>query len=276
MLQGDAAKKSNPFRKATPAVFVCGEPQEESLARIDYLHHHGPGWCLLSGPRGIGKTMLLTELARRARSRGESCELLNLGGDDVNDWLTLVADAWRIPQEPASTPTELRRRLEEHLIGFAAMNRPVWILADQAESWSPELVRGCRWLMAAAARHQLTLTVVIAGRDETEHGPARHEADLCLELWPWLEADCDRYVSQCLKRTGTTLAVSHDAISALHDRTSGVPGRLAKLCEWTWLAAQAESMEHIDADLIHAIAEELSPSAPRPSTYELSAAYGAW
>lgn len=276
MLPRSATRKfPSPFKNASTD-FVCGEPQEETLARIEYLKDRGPGWCLVTGPHGIGKSMLLTELARRAHCQGESCCLVNLAPCAGEDWLFLVADAWLIPSDSLATARELRRRLEEHMAGLAAINRPVWVLVDHVDAMTPELARGCRWLIAAAAQRRLPLTIVIAVCDETDQQPTLCEVDLVLELVPWDESDCTRYVEQYRQATESRLTVSPDAVSAMHERTSGVPGPLATLCEWTWLAAQAETLEVVDADLVHAVGDELSPSAPPRSTYDHSAAYGAW
>jgi type II secretory pathway predicted ATPase ExeA len=267
MTSSSRAKALNPFRKA--GRFVCGEPQDEALARIEYLSHHGAGWCLVGGPRGIGKSTLLTELARRASRRGEFCAQIDLGPSLDAAWWSLVAEAWGIE---APSPMEVRRRLEEHLIGLAALNRPAWLLIDHAEPLPAELVRGCRWLVAQAAQRCLKLLVAVAGDGELE---LCQQADLRLELWPWDATDSGEFIGQCLGAQETT-RFSDEAIMALQERTGGVPGTLAQLCEWTWLAAQAESARLIEADLVHAVADELLPSARKPPSYEMSAAYGAW
>ena len=276
MHHNEISKIANPYRKTDLSVFVCGETQEEAFARIDYLHHHGAGWCVVSGSHGSGKSMLLRELARRANRRGELCRELNLGDFNPANWLSLVADAWFLPTDATTTAVELRRKLEDELAGYAAINRPAWILVDDVDPFSPEFQRGCRWLVAAAAKRGLSLTVVLAGGDESDRSLLDSIADLQLELWPWEESDCHRYVTQSLQHTGTKLSFSREAISALHDRSGGIPGQLAKLCEWTWLAAHAEAIGQVDSDLILAVADELSPSKSPRSTYDHSAAYGAW
>ena len=153
------------------------------------------------------------------------------------------------------------------------MNRSQWLLVDQAEPVSTELIRGIRWLVSAAGSCSLSLIAVLTEHDA---GHPHSDADLRLELWPWEPADCRRYVEACLQRAKAAANVSDDAIAALHERTGGVPGTLAKLCEWTWLASQAESVIDIRGDLIHAVADELLPSDRRPPSYEMSAAYGGW
>src|SRR5262245_46008644 len=122
MLDNGASKPLNPFRSAAKSVFVRGEPQDEALARIDYLLQHGAGWCLLSGQRGIGKSMLLAELARRAHRRGESCSQIDLVANPEAAWLPQVAEAWGIDAAASASPMELQRVLQERLVGLAAMN----------------------------------------------------------------------------------------------------------------------------------------------------------
>ena len=205
----------------------------EALARLDYLRGHGTGWCVVQGPAGIGKSMLLAELAHRAGRRGDDCTRIELGPTPAADWLCLLADAWNVDSTTVGSPTELRRRMQERLIGLATMNRSQWLLVDQAEPVSTELIRGIRWLVSAAGSCSLSLIAVLTEHDA---GHPHSDADLRLELWPWEPADCRRYVEACLQRAKAAANVSDDAIAALHERTGGVPGTLAKLCEWTWLS----------------------------------------
>lgn len=270
--------RQNPFRNAARPMFSSAEPQEEAISRIDYLREHGGGWCAVSGPRGIGKSMLLKELACRAAQRGERCSCIDLAPDSSVDWLTLVAETWGIHCSQPASVVDVVGKLQEHLIGWATLNRPVWLLCDQSEPLSLEFVRGCRWLSSVAGRHELRLIVVIACRGDADRPHAKEEPDLHLELWPWERDDCAKFVEQCLQSAGLDSATfTPEAVSALHERSEGVPGTLAKLCEFTWLAGQAELESQIGSDLVHAIADELLSSPPRATPlYEMSAGYGAW
>jgi type II secretory pathway predicted ATPase ExeA len=263
-------KSLNPFRRKAESVFVCGEAQEEALARIDYLHQHGVGWCLVSGPRGIGKTTLLGELARRARRRGAVCRHIDCEASPDGSWWPLLSQAFG---REVVSPVEGRREIEEQLFGLAALNRPLWLLVDQSGAFTLDVLRGCRWFVSTAERAKLTVTVVVAGENEAD---LRLEADLHLELWPWDASDCERYVKQSLTGEETAARFSDEALAVLHERTGGIPRALAHLCEWTWLAAQAEAIDDIDGELVHALADELMPSGRKPASYEMSAAYGGW
>jgi hypothetical protein len=74
--------------------------------------------------------------------------------------LSLTAQAWHLAVDFASSPADLRRTLEEHVIGLAAMNRPVWLLIDQVDELTEDIARGCRWLSRLAMRHGLTPALV--------------------------------------------------------------------------------------------------------------------
>lgn len=254
--------------------FTAGEPQEEALARIDYLRERGGGWCEVVGPQRIGKSSLLAELSRRARRQGELCTVLEVGPSEGTDWLRLVAEAWNLASD--SSPLAVRRNVQEQVIGLAAMNRTVWILVDQADEHSRELTLSIRWLTSLAHRHGLTLMIVSASRHET--GAVRDgESDLRLELWPWEQNDCRRFLADFCRVRQLQQAFSAEAIAHLTEHSGGTPGELAKLAEWSWLAAQAEAEPAVEPDLVEAIAEEMSsPRYPRQRNYEVSAAYGAW
>jgi hypothetical protein len=264
------AMASNP----STSFFTAGEPQEEALARIDYLRERGGGWCEVVGPPRIGKSTLLEELSRRARRRGERCTPVEVGPSDAADWLRLVADAWNLAG--TSSPLDVRRVLLEHIIGLAAMHRAVWIVVDQVEELSREMTLGIRWLTSLARRQSLTLMIVSAHRHEG--GSARDaESDLRLDLWPWEQNDCRQFLADFCRARQLEQAFSPEAVAHLAEHSGGVPGELAKLAEWSWLAAQAEAEPAVEPDLVAAIAEEMtSPRYPRQRSYEVSAAYGAW
>jgi len=270
--------RPNPFHGSFPKRFFAGEPQEEALSRIEYLRSQGGGWCLVTGPRGIGKSMLLQELAHRLDRRGENCSSFDFLTGSSADWLACLAESWQIPRSRSASSTDVLPSIEEHLIGWGMLNRPVWLLCDFHEPLPTELIRNWRWLRSRAVRHELPLTIVVACRDGEDLPKHCDDADLSLALWSWGQDDSARYVKRSLQSVSVEGdAFTPEAISALHERTEGVPGALAKLCEFTWLAAEAESIGRISPDLVHAVADELLPAPSRVSAaYEQSAGYGAW
>lgn len=268
------ARQPTPFRRAGEMPFVAGAPQEEALARLEYLCDHGGGWAALIGPPGIGKSALLAELVGRARRRGEDAITVDRGSNSVAEFRRLLADAWPLDVAADCADAELRRRLEDHLRGFAALRRSAWVLIDGVDELTAEMQSEIRWLAGIAVRCGAPLTAVVACRHEEEG--LEDAADLRFALWPWETSECGRFVAECCRRAELPDRFTRDGVAALAERAGGVPGQVAKLAEWSWLAAEAEAEPHIAADLIHAVADELSPTPARRSSYELSAAYGAW
>lgn len=258
------------------APFVAGEPQTEALARIEYLQRRGGGWCEISGPAGIGKTSLLKELCGRAQQQGDLRAWFDLSPLTSWDWFGLLADAWRIDLPPGTSTLEARRRFEDHFAGWQAMNRTAWLFIDHADGFTEDLSRGCRWLCQVARRLELPLMLIVGRRTEGEAGFRCDDADLQLELWPWGQPDCERYVAARCQALARSVSFSSGAIGALCERSAGLPRDAAKLVEWSLAAAEAESLVDIEPELIHALAEEFSPRESYRQPYEMSAAYGAW
>lgn len=257
-------------------LFIAGEAQIEALARIEYQQQRGGGWCEVSGPRGIGKTSLLHELAERARQRGDRHAWFDLGPLTSFDWFGLLADAWHIDLPLGISSLEARRRFEDHVAGWRAMNRTAWLLVDHAEGFTEDLSRGCRWLCQLAQRQEVPLMLIAVRRTDGESRARQDDADLHLELWPWEPVDCERYVEAACQSLVRGVTFTSGAIGALGERSGGVPLDVAKLVDWCLAAAEAESLVDIEPELIHAIADEFSPRESYHPPYETSAAYGAW
>lgn len=265
-----------PDQAGRKALFIVGEPQEEALARIDYLRARGGGWCDISGPQGIGKSSLLSELSRRAQQRGEDRAWLDLGPVSHFDWFAALAEAWRIDVVRADSALEVRQRLEDRLSGWRAMNKPAWLFIDEANGFSKDLARGCRWLREFTRRLDCPLLVITAGCLAGDSPAASDDADLKLELWPWESHDCETYVRASCRDANRPISFSPTAIGALCERSAGIPRDVAKLVSWSLAAADAEALTDIGPELIHAVADELTPREPFRANYEVSAAYGAW
>jgi hypothetical protein len=268
------ARTITPFRSAGKPVFIAGAAQEEALARLEYLHERGGGWALLAGPQGIGKSALFSEIGRRARRRGEDLFTRHWNSSDCGVVRAVLADAWSFGLAADCPDADLRRRLDEHVRGLAALQRLSWVLIDDVDELTTQMQRDVRWLAGLAARIDARLTIAVACRQEIVEA---QDADLRFTLWAWNLDETSRFVAECCRAACVESKFSREGVAALVERSGGIPGQLTKLAEWSWLAAEAEAEPEITAELVHAVADELSPApSPRRQNYEMSAAYAAW
>ena len=185
----DSTTIPNPFRPGTGAYppVLAGRDTEQSmlteeLLRISHASLAGPANpLLLSAPRGMGKTVLLSWLARQAETQdvqvvaaaaGDMPDLVGLAGilwpdsRKTPSRLTsikagIVAADWRPPEQDRSS-SQLRAVLLEHLL-HATAGRPTLIQIDEAHTLAPEVANAVCNLAQSLVRADNPVWIVLAG-----------------------------------------------------------------------------------------------------------------
>ena len=75
-----------------PANFFAGPPQEEALARLEWLATEGQRCGLIVGATGCGKSHLAVTAARRLAGLGAEVAVLSLRGLTAEDWLEMLLE----------------------------------------------------------------------------------------------------------------------------------------------------------------------------------------
>ncbi|MFM8433784.1 MAG: hypothetical protein ACKOBP_00350, partial [Planctomycetia bacterium] len=89
-----------------PATFHVGVPQEEALARLEWLVDERQRFALVVGPEGCGKSHLAAMAIRRLGGLGAEAALLSLRGLAPGDWIEMLLE--RLPLDAASRAEPLR------------------------------------------------------------------------------------------------------------------------------------------------------------------------
>ena len=172
----DSTTIPNPFRPGTGAYppVLAGRDTEQSmlteeLLRISHASLAGPANpLLLSAPRGMGKTVLLSWLARRAEARG--VQVVAAVAGDMPDLVGLAGILWpesrktanwRPPAQDRSS-SQLRAVLLEHLL-HATAGRPTLIQIDEAHALAPEVANAVCNLAQSLVRADNPVWIVLAG-----------------------------------------------------------------------------------------------------------------
>ena len=185
----DSTTIPNPFRPGTgayPPVLAGREAEQsmltEELLRISHASLAGPANpLLLSAPRGMGKTVLLSWLARQAETQdvqvvaaaaGDMPDLVGFAGilwpdsRKTPSRLTsikagIVAADWRPPERDRSS-SQLRAVLLEHLL-HATAGRPTLIQIDEAHTLAPDVANAVCNLAQSLVRADNPVWIVLAG-----------------------------------------------------------------------------------------------------------------
>ena len=107
-----------------PVAFCCGQPQDEVLARLEWLFEERQRFALVIGAAGVGKSHLATMAVRRLGGLGAEAVLVSLRGVPPGEWLDLLLE--RLPLDHASRvePTSAWQKLENRLRENRLLERP--------------------------------------------------------------------------------------------------------------------------------------------------------
>jgi len=249
-----------------PKGFFPSGVHEEALARLEFLVQHGRRFGLLIGRAGTGKSLLLEVFSTKLRQAGRPTAQISAAGATGQELLwDMLVSLDRTPK-PEARIAVLWRQLFDRFREASLVGQPAVILWDQMESAHEEGWQTLTRLLGCALRPQWAVTVVLSGRPELlrQLGAAvLDRVDLQMTLDPWELSDTQRYLEETLSRAGRNEPIfTPEATAHLHERSGGVPRRIALLADWALLAGAVQGATCIDPEIVEAVYQELSRSHP--------------
>jgi len=262
--------KQSPFRSCLdPQFFYPSPTHDEALARLHFLVDQRHRLGLLLGPGGSGKSLLLEVgrprllefSARQCSVAGCAVAKVNLLGVEPEELLADLACQLQRNCSATQPVGALWRILADRLAELRYEQRPVVLLFDDAEcaqtATSDALVRVAQYDPSPESR----LTMVLA----TEQARVRslgHRlldlAELRIDVEPWAPDDTGEFVATSLRKAGCQTDVfDAPAVSRLHELAGGLPRRIARLADLALAAGAGAELQHIDADVIDSVHNEL-------------------
>jgi len=248
-----------------PATFFAGGPQEEALARMEWLLEERQRFGLVTAAEGCGKSHLAAMAVRRLGGLGAETAMLSLRGLSEGDWIELLLE--RLPLDPLSRAEPLRpwQKLENRLRENTLMERPTVLVFDDIDRAPPDALDGITRLVGAAEpRFARTVVVGTATSDGLARVPAslRQRTALRIELASWSEEDVAGFLAQALTRVGGGADIfSSEAIATLTRFAGGVPRTVSQLAQLALAAAAGDGLAQVDAATVERAWRELSTAA---------------
>ena len=248
-----------------PATFHAGGPQEEALARLEWLLEERQRFGLVTAAQGCGKSHLAAMAVRRLGGLGAETALLSLRGLAAGDWIELLLE--RLPLDPLSRAEPLRpwQKLENRLRENTLMERPTLLVFDDIDEAPADALDGIARLVGAAEpRFARTVVVATATQAGLARVPAsiRQRASLRIELTVWSEDDVAAFLTQAISRVGGDPAIfPADSAATLARFAGGVPRKVSQLAQLTLAAAAGDGLDRVDAATVERAWRELSLAA---------------
>ena len=248
-----------------PATFSAGGPQEEALARMEWLLEERQRFGLVTAAEGCGKSHLASVAMRRLGGLGAETAILSLRGLASGDWLELLLE--RLPLDPLCRAEPLRpwQKLENRLRENTLMERPTVLIFDDIDEAPADALDGItRLVTAAEPRFARTVVVATATPEGLSRVPAsiRQRANLRIELAAWNEDDVAGFLSRSLARVGGDPEIfPAEAASTLARFAGGVPRTVSHLAQLSLAAAAGDGLDRVDAATVERAWRELSMAA---------------
>ena len=247
-----------------PATFHPGAPQEEALARLEWLVEERQRFGLVVGAEGCGKSHLSAMAVRRLGGLGAEAVMLSLRGLSTGDWIDMLLE--RLPLDPATRAEPLRpwQKLENRLRENTLMERTTALVFDDVDAAPADALDGLERLVGAAEpRYARTVVVATATPEGLARVPAgiRRRAAVRIELVPWSEADVAGFLARSLRRVGGAEDLfSAEAVATLTRFAGGVPRVVGQLGRLALAAAAGDDAPRIDAATVERAWRELAPA----------------
>ncbi|MFM8379687.1 MAG: AAA family ATPase [Planctomycetia bacterium] len=249
-----------------PATFHVGVPQEEALARLEWLVDERQRFALVVGAEGCGKSHLAAMAVRRLGGFGAEAALLSLRGLAPGDWIEMLLE--RLPLDAASRAEPLRpwQKLENRLRENTLMERTTALVFDDLDHAPADAVDGIGRLVGAAeprfARVAVVATATPAGAAALP-ASLRERAAVRVELGSWDARDVAAFLARALERVGGQADVfSPEAAATVARFAGGVPRTVCRLAHLALAAAAGDGLGQVDAATVERAWRELSPVAP--------------
>lgn len=224
-----------------PQLSVYFESAEHASAerRVRRSVTQQKGLCVLSGPAGAGKSMVVRHLLESLEEEVyEACLLVPVPGVADAGWVFSRFAAHLGVAEPSPERAALLAQIYEQMAVIREEGRQVVLILDEADVLAERGALGdLRALLNLEYEERRLLTLVLVGPTEIEDLIARERGlaerlDIHVRLRP-LDADAaTQYLTHRIRRVGGSPAIlDASALDALIERAGGIPRRMNTIAD---------------------------------------------
>ncbi|MEX2172606.1 MAG: AAA family ATPase [Pirellulales bacterium] len=226
----------------------------EALARIAYLVSQRRRVGALLGEAGLGKSTVLASAEMQLSQRGVQVARVDALGISPRELVwQATAQLGAAPRGEDDLP-RLWRRLSDRLAENRWQNLSTVLLVDDAGHAAPDLAQQLARLARLEVEPAARWTLVLAAQPmQLNRWPDAllQAIDLRIDLYPWSENDTIDYVQHSLVEAGSIAPIFTDAaLVKLHQLSHGIPRFVARLADYSLLAATQTDADQIDAETV--------------------------
>ena len=261
--------KEKPFEiTPDPSYVYLSEAHREGLSYLQYAIQERKGFSVIVGDAGTGKTTLVHKLLSNLDGDVRTCYVFNPMIEKV-DFLNYICHDLGIPTDELKTRGQSLSALHNYLLGCFTRNEKVFLIVDEAQSLTPDLLHEVRLLTNLETAKYKLLHVVLLGQPElndilnkSEFRPLKQRITVRYNLRPLTHREVREYINFRLKRAGSRNLVLFDpgAIKAIYKYSGGIPRLINILCDNALLTGFSEDKNRIDKSLIQKTIRDMEGS----------------